>query len=432
MSTWTIEMFWDCRYCGTRCPGMQGKERGSLRCTHCGAEKADEPWLMPDAPETAPHLTEEYDRKAKLGPNWACQYCNDHTENRADKTVCDGCGAPRYKVDYSQDDKPVDAPVASPHVQDAPRDIPLSPGEVILTPPVDCTLQTPNLSHTPIEDTHDHRPSPSERSFSYGMSFGGEVEKTGINTELVFKIILGVGVAALTIGLLVWLFTPNTTTAHVTTMTWSRTQVLEERHSYAGEGWQRQAPPLVYSWDHCETRQDGTERCHPHDCNCHSVPYECNCTGGDSYECNCTTSAPSCTSNRNGSATCTSGSRSCSTCRTPRSCSTCSRTECDTCYDQCPVYAQWCAYHYYQWDIMATQHTEGNGHGAVWPNLEAQGDLQRVEATEDYHVIFHDDHSDQTWNRTYDFGRYDQFNVGEDWNIEWTHAGGFTLQTRLH
>ena len=33
--TGTIQMMWDCSHCGTRNPGMGGKERESLKCSTC-------------------------------------------------------------------------------------------------------------------------------------------------------------------------------------------------------------------------------------------------------------------------------------------------------------------------------------------------------------------------------------------------------------
>jgi len=257
---------------------------------------------------------------------------------------------------------------------------------------------------------------------------------SSIDSELVFKVILGLGGVALFIFLMVWLFTPNSTVTNVDTMTWSREKILQERHSYAGEGWRSQAPAEVYSWDHCETRQSGTENCHPHDCNCHDVNYECNCTGGNSYDCNCTTDpgcSTTCSSNNNGSATCTercSPRTSCSRCTTPRVCSQCSRRECSTCYDQCPVYAEWCSYHYYQWDQIGQARTAGNGHGAVWPDLDVRGPFQRILTSEEYTVRFTDLRSERTWVRTYSFSAYERFNIGQHWNTEWTRAGGFTLR----
>ena len=413
-------MMWDCSHCGTRNPGMKGKERESLKCSTCGGEKTDEPWVMPDAPHTAPHLTGELDRKARAGANWACAFCKG--ESRAGRTLCEVCGAPRDGAKVSE---PASAPVTPKHTP-APMKPKTSPVPVATKPVVGTSPKAP----TSPKATYPYRePLVVEDDVPVPPSW-----LSTIDSELVFKVILGVGGAVLLVWLLVWLFTPNTTVVNVDTMTWSREKVLQERHSYAGEGWRSQAPSEVYSWDHCETRQNGTENCHPHDCNCRDVSYECNCTGGDSYECNCTTSnncSTSCSSNSNGSATCRercSPTRSCSTCRTPRVCQTCSRRECSTCYDQCPVYAEWCSYHYYQWDQISQARTAGNGHGAVWPDLSARGPLQRILSTELYTVRFTDTRSHRAWVRDYSFSAYERFNMGQHWNAEWTRAGGFTLK----
>ena len=90
---WFIEMFWTCKHCQTRNPGMAGEERESLRCVTCGAEKSTEEWEMPDAAETAAALSGDALRKAKLAPNWHCLHCR--TESRANKLLCEECGAPR-------------------------------------------------------------------------------------------------------------------------------------------------------------------------------------------------------------------------------------------------------------------------------------------------------------------------------------------------
>jgi len=406
--TWTIEMMWDCSHCGTRNPGMTGEERESLKCTNCGAEKTDESWVMPDSPLTAPALTGELDRKARAGANWTCRFCNG--ESRADRTECEVCGAARDEEPPKQV-----VPEASP--------VPAKPARPV----------------SPVRPTTPVRPvkvaSSTKEPTPYRSLYEPDEElRSGVDSETVFKFVVGVGAAILAIWLMVWAFTPNSTVVAVNTMTWSRERVLLERHSYTGEGWRSSAPSGVYSWDHCETRQRGTESCNPHSCNCRNESYQCNCTGGVSYECRCTTRnncSRSCTSNRNGSATCSercSPSRSCSTCRTPRQCSTCSRRVCSTCYDQCPVYAQWCQYRYYRWDRVSQARTAGNEHGAVWPNLNAQGPLQRIESTESYTIRFTDTRSDRAWVRDYSFDAYERFNLGQRWNIEWTRAGGFDLK----
>jgi hypothetical protein len=43
-------------------------------------------------------------------------------------------------------------------------------------------------------------------------------------------------------------------------------------------------------------------------------------------------------------------------------------------------------------------------------------------------VRFDDTRSDRRWVRTYGYGRYSRFQVGQRWRVEWTHAGGFTLK----
>lgn len=433
--TWTIEMMWDCSHCGTRNPGMKGSERESLKCSNCGGEKTNEPWVMPDSPATAPHLTGELDRKARAGANWTCTYCKG--ESREGHTACEVCGADRYPVDprFMVGPTHVETAVAAPSpavvkkaqeptAPKAPKAESLEEAlsDIHVKSPVEGGYRAPSYMAPP------RRPDPIEDDEPAAPSWFSTID-----TELVFKLVLGVGSAVLFVWLMVWLFTPNTTVTNVDSMTWNRERILQERHNYAGEGWRTQAPSGVYSWDHCETRQNGTENCHPHDCNCRDVSYECNCTGGNSYECNCTTSSncsTSCSSNSNGSATCRercSPTRSCSTCTTPRVCQTCSRRECSTCYDQCPVYAEWCSYHYHQWDQLSQARTAGRGHGAVWPDLDVRGPLQRILSSEEYTVRFTDTRSDRTWVKTYSFSAYERFNISQHWNTEWTRAGGFTL-----
>ena len=395
--TWTIQMHWLCKHCGTRCPGMSGEERESLRCTHCGAEKTDEEWLMPDSPETAPALTGELDQKARAGANWTCTYCK--AESRAGAKRCEVCGAERS----------VEVASASVIVRRTPV-----PEEAVRS---DGPYRAPPT------------PAPWPRLVVD--------EERALPVTPWWKAVFPVVGAVLAIVLVTvffgWLFTPNEAVAVVAKMTWSRERRLEERHAYEGEGWRKNAPSGVFSWDHCETRQSGMENCHPHRCRCHDVSYSCRCTGGTSYSCNCRRSCSTrCSSNRNGAATCSeSCSTSCATCTTPRVCSTCSRTECDTCYDQCPVYEDWCRYRYHQWDELRRLRTAGEGTVCVWPALDATTPLQRLHSEEHYTVRFDDTRSDRRWVRTYDdYARYARFETGQRWRIEWTRAGGFNLKGR--
>jgi hypothetical protein len=376
---------------------------------------------MPDDVEnSAPHLTGDLDRRARAGANWTCRYCKG--ESRNDHDLCEVCGAPRATSDHMGR-----APEPREDLHLGARPEPVKASEKPVQPMVDTV--TPVVMPVPPRDPFVRLDTPEAPDDDMEAMQSRWVSR--FDPEVALKLLGAVVGTGLFVLLMVWLFTPNATTARVASMNWSRDRTLQERHDYNGEGWRDQAPPMVFSWDHCETRQRGTERCHPHDCNCHDVSYECNCTGGDSYDCRChNVCRRSCSSNRNGSATCSEDcNRECDTCTNPRRCQSCSRRECDTCYDQCPVYAEWCQYRYHQWDDMQHLRTAGSGRdGVVWPDLEARGPLQRVMEAEEYRVRFTDTKSDRVWNRTYSFAQYERFDVGQMWDVEWTRAGTFTLK----
>ena len=379
---WTIEMLWQCKHCRTINPGVTGAERESLKCSLCGGEKTDEEWLMPDSPETAPELSGDADAKARAGENWACLFCG--AESRAVRSSCEVCGAKRGSDAPDRSDR-------NEAVDPTPRE-PIAPTER----------------------------SVIERPFKPTASgIGGIVKVLGAFASL-----------ALVAWFFVRLFSPNETVARVTSMVWSRERRLEERHDYSREGWKRDAPPLVFSWDSCETRQSGTVQCHPHDCYCHTQPYDCHCTGGDRYSCRCvTTYSNRCSSSRNGTARCRrQRSETCGECRTQRRCSTCYRNVCTTCYDRCPVYAEWCRYRYHQWDEIARRRLDGRGVTCQWPDVTATGELQRVLGEEHYEVRFGDTRSSRTWQRTYAFDEYERFREGQMRNVEWTRAGGLVVK----
>lgn len=380
VETWTIEMLWDCSHCGTRNPGMTGSERESLRCVRCGAEKTNEPWVMPDSPETAPRLTGVLDERARAGANITCPFCKK--ESRVTHNRCEVCGAS----------------FASGETLPAPASV---------QPTTSGPCQAP----------------PSSVVVPRALPKGWEGR----------KVALGILLAGAVIIPMIFMLRATSTIVVVSHQRWVRERTLQEQHSYSGEGWRRSVTEEVYSWDHCEDRQRGTTACHPHPCNCHEVSYSCNCTGGNSYSCNCTTDRQCsrvCTSNRNGSATCTQRCRdvrSCSTCTTPRRCQTCIRTVCNTCVDQCPVMEPWCSYRYHRWDTIDHGETHGEGHGAHWPPVNIHGPGQRMHSAEDYTVEFRDLHSTRTWERAYSEEVYERFNVGQRYNASWTRVGGLTL-----
>ena len=363
--------------------------------------RSTEEWEMPDAPETAEALSGKSLDRAKLSPNWHCLHCG--TESRADKSRCEECGATRGTS--------LEVQTPEAHADDA----------TARNEPLDGGYRAPARKPDP--------PAPPLRPRVPLRAEGFEIARPSTPWA---KIALGTTAAFLGVWFFVWLLSPNRAVARVMQMRWERHAVLSVMHDHQGEGWRGDAPAMVFEWTRCETRQHGTHACNPHNCNCRNVGYDCNCTGGDSYSCNCSPScSTSCTSQRNGSARCRRTCRRvCDTCRTPRRCSTCYRTVCSTCWDQCPTMEQWCRYRYHQWDVVNQGHTQGDGHTARWPDLQANGDRERLERTETYRVNFADTASTRTWQVVPDFGRYETFNVGERYRVEWTRAGGFSVLGR--
>ncbi len=390
-----IQMYWTCRFCHKQNHGLEGKEDESLRCLECGGQKADELWEMPSDTKNAPTVTDQEQLGyAEAGSNWTCRFCGN--EERSLHEACSVCGAHRY----AKKDEPFTS---------AP---PLPPVERVSPPPV---TQEEQIASVP----------------SRHLRFGGidgamEDVRPPLHHLVGGKELYVLGgtliTAFLLLWLLVWLFATHETNATVTDVYWHRVESVKRRETMSRTGWRGDFPSGSFNMQ-CEQRQRGTENCHPHACNCHSVSYDCNCTGGDSYSCNCHPEEH-CSPNGNGSATCTT-TESCSTCTTPRTCSSCSREECDTCYDQCPVYDDWCTGQFYEW--VEIDHMEFQGHdlNPQWPGLRPVGDLQRLDRSEDFSTVFADG-GDRRWTFHPESERaFRLYPPGARYRVEYNRAGHF-------
>lgn len=399
----TIQMFWTCRFCGEKNPGLAGKEDESLKCSKCGGQKADESWEMPSDTRAAPSVTDaEQLRYASAGVNWTCAFC--HNEERALHDNCSVCGAGRVAHNVKR--------VAS-------ESEPL-PSE----PPLPVETESPSAA-SPLATRSVYAPLvPAEYRYTAddeGMDDVRPLMSRLMGVRAMYVIGGTVGIA-LFIWLCVWLFATHETSASVTDVSWHRVESVKRRDTMSRTGWREDFPAGSFNMN-CERRQHGTENCHPHQCNCHSVSYECNCTGGDSYTCNCH-SSESCTSNGNGSADCTT-TEECDTCTTPRSCSSCDREECDTCYDQCPVYDDWCTGQFYEW--VEIDHAEFQAHdlNPRWPGLQSHGPLQRVDQSEEYSTVFSAG-DDRHWTfHPSSENEFRAYPLRARYRVEYNHAGHF-------
>lgn len=382
--TWTVENKWTCDSCGAENLGRH------MACQKCGSPKEKHEKDVVPSPDAAPAVTDpELLRLAKQGANWVCGYCGGQVRDEHGKCV-KNCGAPR--VDPVLTKMAAEAAKAETEAG-VVLEVSRPTGKPLSQPrPLPTGVPGPGVSYRPPKIPKDPAP---------------------------WKLIIGLGGGLLALaGLLAYLLTPWEEDAKVLTFRWTYTSDLRQKTLMHGEGWG--APAGAFNTS-CQSKYYGDEDCHPHNCNPHSVSYECNCT---SYECNCRTT---CTDNKNGFSSC---SESCSTCQR---CSTCSRTEYDTCYDRCPVYKDYCTYDYYEWPIIQSLKTGGFEHNERWPELEAKGADQRLDKTEFYEVTFMEARaSKKSWTyKPRSLAEFKTFDTKQLWRIEVNRLGSVTPLRRL-
>jgi ribosomal protein L32 len=357
--SWTVENSWTCASCGSAT--QKGRH---TTCQACGATKGkDVVDRIPD-PDSAPHVTDkDMLRDAAAGANWVCEYCGkQERNNRGDCTYC-----------------------AAMRGDDS---------EVI--------KRTQSAEGTLV----------SKIAEQVALDIDREIVKdlfTPVRWYLRRSVQIKVAIAAAVIGFLVWLglflFLPHEVNTAVTSTTWERTMQLQQRETRHKSSWDDQRPDSHFN-DECRTKQRGTEDCNPHDCNAHTESYNCN-----PHDCNCRNV---CTDNGNGYSTC---NQECSTCY-----DSCDKTVYDTCYDQCPVYDQWCEYDYYAWPTILEKTTSGSDHNVRWPDMPTPKKLQRIKSKEKYKVVFSGE--DDSWDIAP--GNVEEFKIykqGARWKIKVNRAG---------
>lgn len=211
------------------------------------------------------------------------------------------------------------------------------------------------------------------------------------------------------IGLMVFLFMPHEEHVRVTNINWTYQAFLQQRVTRNGSSWDDNMPIGAFDVS-CDTRQRGTERCHPHDCNPHQQPYDCR-----PHECSCHTH---CVDDENGYSSCT---ETCDTCY-----DTCYETAYDTCYDSCPVYDDWCNCSYYEWPTIHIETLSGNNHEMQEPALETNPNApspQRVVREHRFSVTFANEDGESWIYIPGTVADYNRFNTGERWLIEVNRAG---------
>lgn len=386
--TFIREKKWKCSSCGTENPGR------ATNCSNCDSSKeADEKYESVGHGEvTDPALLKTF----KAGANTTCPYCK--SDVRADWEVCPECGACRN--DYEGHIEGMGW--VGPDVMAEYRRPPEPPKERV------------GLDYSDLkEKIEELRPPPKPEPV--------ELEPMTVPfTHSPWKLLLAGAAGVAVMVALVWggfyLFAPWETDATITGVQWRYHVDLQQRVVRRGAGWRSGMHVGAYNV-RCERRQNGTENCRPHSCNCHQESYECNCT---SHSCNChETCHESCSDNGNGSETCR---ESCSeTCDTCRECDTCQREACDTCYDQCPVYDDWCEYNWDDWPVVDQATTSGTDLSVYPPQLQARDSDQRLVPSTSYQVNFSTPNGARTYGAS-SVSDFQRFRPGR-WRIKTNRAG---------
>jgi hypothetical protein len=365
--TFVRETMWTCSSCGHKNLGRH------TDCQQCSSPKEkDEKYVSQGrgAPEaTAPEVLE----LAKTGPNRCCPYCG--ADVRDTKEACPSCGATRNEHKEEAGPEP-----------EEPEDLPRRGLSMAASPP----------PKPPVPNKH-----------------------TRLLPGLAVGLVVLMGVAGI-VWLCLYLFLPWETDAQVTGVRWTYHVDLQQKTLRHEEDWEGEMHVGAFNTS-CMTRQRGTENCNPHQCDCRDESYQCNCRS-----CNCSESCrESCTDNGNGTESCSeSCTQTCDEC-----CDTCTREVCRTCYDQCPVYDDWCSYDWYDWPVVNHATTSGADLNVYAPALQARGSDQRLIETTRFDVRFTADEDEWSYrpSNVADFRRFSPAR----WRIKVNRAGQVQPLRRL-
>lgn len=197
-----------------------------------------------------------------------------------------------------------------------------------------------------------------------------------IDTEAVFKTIIGLACTAAVIAVLVVLFGSHSDTVQVRAIHWERTRAVEVLREHQEEDWDDEIPAEGYNKRNCERRDHGSESCN-------------------------------CRRDSNGRETC----------------------------DSCTVYDDWCQYTIRAWDRTWEATLNGWSHNERWPQVDqraidrAGADAHRIADEATYAVQF--EGSGRSWRREYGVGEFQAFELGDRYLVTWSHAGEFRLGRRL-
>ncbi|PIR93584.1 hypothetical protein COT97_05860 [Candidatus Falkowbacteria bacterium CG10_big_fil_rev_8_21_14_0_10_39_11] len=377
------ETDWSCSSCGTMNKGRV------MICKNCSNPKESDETYQPAADrESQPEITDpELLRLAYAGPHLKCPYCQSDVRNI--DIHCPSCGSNLGK--YQTDNIPESE--SDTHHKE--------------------TIEVGGVK-TNNQDRQDYDLPRQLATHEVEMA---QYQPTKILPQTNWpRYLLIVGLPVILIATFVWLmiflFAKYDENAIVINISWWRTSAIDQRFVESDENWDDNMPAGAFNVD-CDSQQRGTEDCNPHGCD----PFPCN-----PEPCNCKwVKTNKCTDLETGFEECDEEEQ-CEECFTD----TCYKT----CYDQCPVYDDWCSYDYHVWREIQRETTRGNDHNEYWHDLQPNGELQRMTQTSGYEVNFSVNEKEYSYEPedSVDFAR---FNIGEPWQIRVNRVGSVEPVTRL-
>jgi hypothetical protein len=312
---------------------------------------------------------------ANAGPDWCCRYCGPPPAlNSALNKCCNECGA----------DKETGSKQWETTDQTATLD--LETGRVSVSATSSVTMgEAPSTPEQQIErhvERYERTTSAvygNSRVRSRSTQVSWQEGDSGIRVPKKRSYLVpAIAAGVVLLGMLMWLiFRTKEADVSVTATHWDRQVFIDRWQVFHREGFD--TDPDAFNVVDLGERYVRTDQVNPHDCNCKDIPKSC------------TTTPVTCTKNKNGTADCSGGDTTC----TPAS------RQCDTCYDDKKIYAE-----YYSWDVWDWLYNRTVTHSCdepasvcnrpVWPT-DAElvppvalqpGEKERNHREEHYTVVF--------------------------------------------
>jgi DNA-directed RNA polymerase subunit RPC12/RpoP len=387
MPIYHIEMLWKCSICKAENKGLQ------KICVNCGKPKqpTDKDYFPGDiSPHTA--LTKSKDvEQALAGPDWKCRYCGS-AQKRLDGH-CAQCGADQYG------NQKVEIPKTRANIN-------LETGKTYISVP-------------PVEE---------DQSEEEHISFIPPNRKRLV--QFLIPIIVGIVILGLYL-----LFRKHEVSAHITSVNWVNTVIVDRFQVWHREGWSSDAKSFNIKqidrrvhhydkvYDHTEKESyTDQEPCGTTPVICHTTPVHC-------------------TPNGNGTASCSGGDQECSGGDT-KYCSVTKYRDVPVYRDE-PVFRPWYTWDVWDWGFNRKIITSGSTIEVKWPSDEEiklnegcsptvsdQGirELERANRESAYKVVFTEDKNHKIHNYTpKSLNDFQRFHVGSSHRLMVSFAGTFDI-----